>query len=89
MAKVVKIIGRIPVEYLGGSTVKYTWPCGHTKTEVLMIGPKTGLGAKKMQRPMSPDLLAKFVPYWNRAGGVSMPACPKCERLKKAEQRIK
>lgn len=78
--RVVRNSCRVKVEHIEGSTVRYTWPCGHTRTETIMIGPKTGPGYKKMQRPLSPDLLKKLVPYWNSAGGINMPACRVCSR---------
>lgn len=81
--KVVRHVCKVKVEYLEGSTVRYTYPCGHTRKETIMIGPKSGRGWKKLQRPLGPDLLKKMVPYWNSAGGLSMTECPICKRRQK------
>lgn len=68
---------KVKAEYLDGSRVRWTWPCGHNRVETLKIGPK-GRGSKRFQRPMAPELLRKLVPYWNQAGGINSPSCPTC-----------
>ena len=56
--------------YRGGSRVRWLWPCGCRKTEIVLIGPR---GCRK---PMAPELLAKLEPYW-RSAGVNLPPCKK------------
>lgn len=76
---------RVRAEYIEGSTVRYTWPCGHTQHETLMIGPK-GRGSKPFRKPMAPDMVRKLVNYWNGTGGVNSPACPTCSRNAKRQR---
>lgn len=73
---------RVPVELVDAAEgrVRYRFPCGHTRTEVLLIGPTTGPGARRMQRPMAPDLLRKLVPYWNQNGGLKVQPCRRCSK---------
>lgn len=80
--KVTRYAGRVKTEYVGDSDVRYIWPCGHTRTETLMIGPK-GRGSKAHRKPMNPGMVKKLVTYWNSSGGVNAEACPTCERNKK------
>lgn len=70
---------RIKVEYLGGAEIRYLYPCGHTRKDIIMIGPK-GPGSKRLRKPMAPAFTAKLVNYWNQSGGVSTRPCPKCRR---------
>ena len=69
---------RVHVEHLGGSRVRYHWPCGHTKEEELRVGPTRGPGAKRLQKPIGHDMCAKLCHYWNASGGVIVPICSKC-----------
>jgi hypothetical protein len=75
-------------EYLGGSRVRYTWKCGHTKTETLMVGPK-GRGSRGLRKPMSPDMVKKMAAYWGHRDTDGRPIytlnagpCPTCLRIK-------
>lgn len=54
-----------------GVTITYRWPCGYEKSEVLTIG------AGKLKRPASADMVAFFEKYW--ADGVTYE-CPRCRR---------
>jgi hypothetical protein len=42
-----------------------------------MVGPK-GRGSRALRKPMAADIVRKLVNYWNGAGGVNSPACPRC-----------
>ena len=66
-------------EYLGGSRVRYTWPCGHSRSETLMVGPK-GRGSRGLRKPMSPAMAAKLASYWGGVSGVQAGRCPTCRR---------
>lgn len=50
---------RADCEYLGGSRVKYTYPCGHTRTETVTVG------RGRLKRTLSPDMVAKLARYWS------------------------
>jgi len=75
-------LGRLPkhlqpkvkgtAKYMGGSRVKYIWPCGHYRIETFTSG----------SRPVSPVLTAKFARYWGdgRRGHIWLSACETCER---------
>lgn len=75
---------RATARYLGDSRVEYTYPCGHTWRETLLIGPGRGRTGKH-KRPMAPDMAAKLVRHW-AANGVNAGPCPKCRRQKRLEQ---
>jgi hypothetical protein len=62
-------------EYLGGSRFRWIWPCGHTRTETVTVGPK-GPGSRVHRRPMAPEMCAKMASYW--AQRISLPPCPTC-----------
>ena len=67
---------RASAEYVGGSRVKYTWPCGHSRTKTLTSGPR---GHK---RPLHPAMAKKLAHYWGPLpeGGVGVPMCQTCKR---------
>lgn len=58
-------------EHLGGTKVRYTWPCGHTQVRDHSKGPvpkRIGeLGLRFLTR------------YWNNSG-VNLPLCKKCNK---------
>jgi len=76
-------------EYVGGSTVRYTWRCGHQYTETLMIGPK-GRGSRGLRKPMSPEVVKMLAKYWGQMidgkphYGLSAGPCPTCVKIAKA-----
>jgi hypothetical protein len=59
-------------EYLGNEFT-FQFPCGYTKTEVLMVGH----GAYK--QPAGSYAAAFFAKYWRQGQGVSYE-CPRCRR---------
>ena len=69
---------RARVEYLGGSKFRYTYViCGHTRTQVLMTGPR---GART---PICEDAAQFYARYWGGdipGSGVSIPQCSTCKR---------
>lgn len=65
---------RARAEYVDGSRICYTWPCGHQRTQVLMGGPR---GHKK---PVHPEMVKKLAHYWSGPGGVGVPMCRTCKR---------
>lgn len=78
-------------EYVDGSRVRITWPCGHSRVETLYVGPKrrtrvgvvrkTAARCGKHQRPMPPEHVRMLARYWRAAnGGVDAGPCPKCTR---------
>lgn len=76
-------------EYLGGSRVRYTWKCGHSRVETLMVGPK-GRGGAQFRRPMAPEMVAKMAHYWGHRHDDGSPMftlsagpCPTCIRISK------
>lgn len=77
MLQLTRYTCKVKAEYLEGSRVRFLWPCGHTRTETLMVGPK-GRGSRRLRKPMAPEIVRKLVHYWNRAGGVNSPSCPTC-----------
>jgi hypothetical protein len=60
-------------EYLGGTRVRFTWPCGHTETKDFSTGPVTKrIGAGGVR------FLSR---YWGKdQGGVNLPPCRRCVR---------
>lgn len=75
-------------EYLGGSRVRYTWPCGHQHSEIVMVGPK-GRGSRGLRRPMAPELVQKLARYWGERSdgsphyGLNAGPCPTCVKIAK------
>jgi hypothetical protein len=58
-------------EYLGGTRVRFVWPCGHTETRDYSKGPiPKRVGATGVR------FLTK---YWS-SGGVTLPRCKRCQR---------
>lgn len=72
---------KVKANYLGGSRVRWIWPCGHARTQEITIGPK-GPNSVRHRKPMNPGLLRKLVDYWNAAGGINSPSCPTCKEPK-------
>lgn len=62
-----KVVGRT------GNKLTYLFPCGHKRTEVMMVGPA---GARK---PADEGTMRFFERYWGEGQGVSYQ-CPKCLR---------
>ena len=67
---------RAHAEYVDGSTVRYTYPCGHFRNEVLLNGAPGNRG----KQPMEPVMVKKLAKYWSQ--GVNVPPCPTCARRK-------
>lgn len=68
-----EVIGpRARGEYLGGSDVKYTWPCGHWRRETVLNGAPGPRGKK----PMEPNMVRFLARYWHQ--GVQVGPCPTC-----------
>ncbi len=70
-------------EYLGGTKIKFIWPCGHYRIEDYSKKPipkRMGVAGCKM--------MAK---YWDkdRGGHVYLPPCPTCEKHLIKPKRIK
>lgn len=65
---------RARAEYLGGSRVKYVYPCGHYRTETLTQG---GPGPRGRE-PMMPAMVKKLARYWG--DGVNVKPCTTCAR---------
>lgn len=63
-------LNRGTVVYLGGSKVRWVWPCGCKKDATVMVG----VGRSKT--PMSPEILSRLAPYWRRTG-ITLPECKK------------
>ena len=58
-------------EYLGGTRVRFTWPCGHTQVKDFNTGP-----IPKRIGSAGCKFLAR---YWSHSGGgVNLPRCPRC-----------
>lgn len=74
MRKVKRLV-RASAVYLGGSSVRYVYPCGHYRTETLKV-PAPGGG----KQPMSPAMVKKLATYWRQGQGVNVPECPTCAR---------
>jgi hypothetical protein len=72
MAKKIHKTIRGTAEYVGGTSIRYTWPCGHTQTQDHSKGPVTKrFGAWACQF---------YVRYWAGSGGVNLPLCKRCAR---------
>ena len=65
---------RAEAEYLGGSRVRYRYPCGHTVTRTLTV-PARGGG----RQPMNPSMVKRMATYWGEGQGVNVPPCPRCK----------
>jgi len=65
-------------EYLGGTLVRYTWPCGHTQTQDHSKGP-----VHKRLSAFGCKFLAK---YWAGSQGVILPACRTCAKKTRTTQ---
>jgi len=63
---------KLPVEYLGEAKVRFTWPCGHYRTEDYM--------KKKESKKMWPEGVRMMVRYWQRSG-IHLGKCPTCGKL--------
>jgi hypothetical protein len=50
--------------YVGGSRVRFIWPCGCSRVETI----------KGRKNAAPPDSVARLVPYWRRSG-VVLPQC--------------
>lgn len=77
-------------EYVGDSRVRYTWKCGHTFTETLMVGPK-GRGSRGRRKPMAPEAVRWLSRYWGQRKDDGTPhytltagPCPTCVRIAKS-----
>lgn len=64
---------RAYAEYVGGSKIRYHYPCGHFRTETLMTGPRG------RRVPMSPEMTKWHAHYWRKENnGVAVPPCSTC-----------
>ena len=62
-------------EYLGGTRVRFTWPCGHTQTQDFSKGP--------VHRRMSEFGCRFLTKYWQGTQGVNLSPCKRCARATK------
>lgn len=70
---------RASAEYVDGARVKFTFPCGHYRTETLLLGPRGH------RRPMSPAAAKQLASYWGDGGGVAAGSCPTCRGSKRPD----
>ena len=73
MKKRVSMNVRGNAEYLGGTRVRFTWPCGHTQTQDFSKGPMT----KRMGASA-----CRFMSHWwsKSSGGVYLKPCRRCSK---------
>jgi hypothetical protein len=50
--------------YLGGSRVRFIWPCDCSREEIVKAG----------KNPLQPETLARLVSYWRRTG-ITLEQC--------------
>lgn len=77
MRKVKRTV-RAEAEYLGESRVRFTFPCGHFRTETLMV-PARGGG----KQPMSPAMVRKLAAYWGPGQQVAVSECLTCAKKRR------
>ncbi len=59
---------RAHAEHIGGTKIRYTWPCGTKRTRDHSKGP--------VHKRFGEWACQFYVNYWNNSGGVNAP-CPK------------
>lgn len=71
-----QVIGRI------GNKLTYQFPCGHERTEVMMVGPRGG------RKPADEWTMKFFERYWGGGQGV-VYQCPQCLRAERSKIKHK
>lgn len=64
---------RASAEYLDGSRIRFTWPCGHRRT--------VDFSKRPLAKRMGPEGSRLMARWWSGAGGgVNAGPCPTCVR---------